>query len=583
MRLSAAPQVPGHPLDAASLRPALIAALTYAALVLVMWLPFNPCGGMPYESHFLFNSEVWPIRGILFPSDPMRPHTSTFYHVSFLIGEVLRIGGSFVPFQIVYAALWWARGFLFFLIVRRMLPGEALFAFCCGALVLVHASDHALLWVGQLNQFGFIFWMLLAFYLFLLAVESPSAARSRWYITGALAAQHMSLWSYESQLLLILAAPLTLLFAKPRQARPRAKTIAAWYIMPAIYLLVTAWLYLTRVAGDYQAAVLRKDWSAAAITGDWWFNIAASLEFWKWRENLSWSLAPEWLSGLGLLGAAVYLGGWAGVLAVHDTREKVVSRAPSAWMGPLFTGVVTLVLSFPAYLLLESAATLWRTQFLSGIGFALTWASLAGLAASLLPRRWPRAWVFLAVGALITSCGVVSALRLAASHDQIWSRQRQAVEAMLALAPRLPERTVVVAVNVPKANDPFGHNLWFNFALKLAYPGSRVSGVYFYDDGAAAEGNHLHLESGDWVWDGSFESPGYERQGADKTLVISYESVKQARIVEELPGILSPEEVAQSRYSPRALVLDGPPSARAVRRYSPCPDWWWTLSPRPAK
>jgi hypothetical protein len=468
-----------------------------------------------------------------------------------------------------------------FLIVRRMLPGKTIFAFCCGALLIVHASDHALMWVGQLNQFGFIFWTLLAFYLFLLAVESSSAARRRWYLIGTLAAQHMSLWSYESQLLLILAAPLILLFSRRHQPLLKARTVAVWYVMPAIYLLVTTGLYLTRVAGGYQAAVLRTDWSAAALASDWWFNISASLKFWRWSENLSWSLDPEWLSRLGLLGAVVYLGGWAGMLAVRDEQKKALSLASRAWLGLLLTGVVAVVLSFPAYLLLESAASLWRTQFLSGIGFALTWASLAGLAASLLPHRWPRAWTFLAAGALITSFGVPNALRLAAWHDQIWSRHRQALDAMLSLAPRLSERPVVVAINVPKANDPFGHNMWFNFALKLAYPGSRVSGIYFYDDGTPAAGNHLHLQSTDWVWDGSFESPGYERQGVAKTLVIAYDSVKQARILDKLPAILSPEEVAQSRYSPRALIVEGPPSPRAVRRYFPCPAWWWTLSPKP--
>jgi hypothetical protein len=581
MGLSSAPQVPGRLPDSASLRPALVAALVYAALVLVMWLPFNPCGGMPYESHFLFNSEVWPIKGILFPSDPMRPHTSTFYHVAFLLGEVLRIGGSFVPFQIVYAVLWWARGFLLFLIARRMLPGETLFAYCCGALLIVHASDRALMWVGQLNQFGFIFWMLLAFYLFLLAVEAPAGLRRHWRLAGTLAAQHMSLWSYESQLLLILAAPLTLWFSKPREARPRPAVFAAWYIMPAIYVLVAAALYLNRTAGDYQASVLRKDWSAAAIASDWWFNITASLEFWKWSDNLPWSLSPGWLSGFGLLGAVVYVAGWCGVLAVGDKRKEVVPFAPAAWLGVLLAGLAALALSFPAYLLLQGAALLWRTQFLSGIGSALTLASLAGLAASILPGRWLRASVFLAVGALVAVFGVAAALRLAASHDEIWSRQRQAVEALLSVAPRLPERAVVLAVNVPKANDPFGHNMWFNFALKLAYPGSRVSGVYFYDNGAPADGNHLHLESTEWVWDRSFESPGYQRQGVEKTLAISYDSLKTARILEELPALVSPQDGAQSRYSPRAVVLDGLPSPRAVRRYFPCPDWWWTLSPKP--
>jgi hypothetical protein len=391
----------------------------------------------------------------------------------------------------------------------------------------------------------------------------------------------MSLWSYESQLLLILAAPLTLWFSKRREARPRPAILAAWYVMPAIYVLVAAGLYLNRTAGDYQASVLRKDWSAAAIAADWWFNITASLEFWKWSDNLPWSLSPGWLSFFALVGVVVYVAGWCGVLAVGDRRKEVAPLAPAAWLGVVLAGLAALALSFPAYLLLQGAALLWRTQFLSGIGAALTLASVAGLAASMLPGRWLRASVFLAVGALVAAFGVDAALRLAASHDEIWSRQRQAVEAILSVAPRLPERAVVLAVNVPKANDPFGHNMWFNFALKLAYPGSRISGVYFYDNGAPADGNHLHLESAEWVWDRSFESPGYERQGVEKTLAIAYDSVKTARILEDLPALVSPQDAAQSRYAPGAVVLEGSPSPRAVRRYSPCPDWWWTLSPKP--
>ena len=78
----------------------------------------------------------------------------------------------------------------------------------------------------------------------------------------------------------------------------------------------------------------------------------------------------------------------------------------------------------------------------------------------------------------------------------------------------------------------------------------------------------------------SFESPGYERQGVGKTLAIYYESVSRAHLLDDLPAILSPEGHAKSRYSPRAVILEGPPSPRAVRRYFPCPDWWWTLSPR---
>jgi hypothetical protein len=123
--------------------------------------------------------------------------------------------------------------------------------------------------------------------------------------------------------------------------------------------------------------------------------------------------------------------------------------------------------------------------------------------------------------------------------------------------------------------------MWFNFGLKLAYPGSRVGGIYFYDDGKAADGNYLLLESTEWVWDGSFEFPGYERQDVSRTLVVEYESLNKARILPHLPAIVSPQDEAQTRYEPLSVVLPRAPSPRAVRRYFPCPEWWWTLSPKP--
>ncbi len=555
-------------------------ALAYLGLVLVMWLPFNPCGGMPYESHFLFNSEVWPIKGILFPSDPMRPHTSTFYHLSFVLGELLGIGGSFVPFQLVYAALWWARGYLVYLILRRLFPGERVFAFCCGALVIVHASDHALLWVGQLNQFGFIFWMLLAFYLFVLAIQTESDTRTRWYAAGACVAEHMSLWSYESQLLLILFAPLALLFTHRSRLLAKPRIAAAWYVLPAAYIFLTTYGYFLRAAGNYQEAVLRTDWSLAAIWQDLWFNVSASLSFWRWTENLTWTLGPEWLLRLALFGAVIYAAGWS-VSALSKPANSGPRLTPKGWLAVLLAGIAALVMSFPAYLLLSSAATLWRTQFLSGIGTALVWASLGGLAASLLPHRWPRAWLLLALGVAIVPFGVRTALREALLHDQIWSRHRHALETLLDVAPNLPERSVVVAVNVPKTADPFGHNMWFNFALKLAYPGNRVSGIYFYEDGTPAAGNHLYLESTDWVWDHSFESPGYEHRDVSHTVVVEYDSAKKAQILPQLPAIVEPSEAAQQHYQPFSVVGPEPPSPRAVRRYLPCPASWWTLSPDP--
>jgi hypothetical protein len=265
-----------------------VAALTYLALVLVMWLPFGPRSGMPYETSFPFWSETEPWwQGFFYLGDPQRIHTSTFYQVSYLLGESLGIGGSFLPYQLVYVALWWARGLLTFLILRRLLPQRILFAFAVGLLVVVHASDGALQWVGQMNQFGFIFWMLLAFYFLARAIEASRARTAALWTVAAVVSEHMSLWSYESQILLLLVVP-ALFLVRFRVGQRRAVALTApWYFLIGLYAFLSLRWYQKLGAASYQHSVLRHDWSARSILADWLYNIGESLRFWAWPEPRS--------------------------------------------------------------------------------------------------------------------------------------------------------------------------------------------------------------------------------------------------------------------------------------------------------
>ena len=128
-------------------RSGLIVALAYLAIVLALWLPFNLHSGLPYETGFVYTSEIstwW--NGFLNGADYLRIYTSIFYQVAYLMGQLSGFAGSFVPFQITYAALWWARGFLVFLIGRRLLAAHDVFWYLAGALVLVHSSDGTTGW-----------------------------------------------------------------------------------------------------------------------------------------------------------------------------------------------------------------------------------------------------------------------------------------------------------------------------------------------------------------------------------------------------------------------------------------------------
>src|SRR6185369_1369255 len=90
-----------------------------------------------------------------------------------------------VPIQTVHMLLWLSRAVLTFLILKKFLPDHLPFCFLAAVIVLVHASDGATQWIGQMNQFGFIFWMLLAFYLLNMAVE---ARRPEMFVLLTLAA-----------------------------------------------------------------------------------------------------------------------------------------------------------------------------------------------------------------------------------------------------------------------------------------------------------------------------------------------------------------------------------------------------------
>lgn len=550
-----------------------VAAAGYLALVLCLWLPFSPRSGMPYETGFAYTSEIstwW--NGFLHGADLLRMHTATFYQVAYLAGELTGFRGSWVPYQIVYAALWWARGWLVFLIARRLLAGHEIFWYLVGALALVHSSDGSLEWVGQLNQFGYIFWMLAALYLLVRAFQEGSAARVRLCLVGAALFEHMSLWSYESQFLIIVTAPLLLLFLYRRPWRRWLGIAAAWYAVPAIYVVVAAIRY-TRSGGEtYQESVLRHEWSMGSLASDWLFNISASLKFWNWAGTNPAAAPESQLAIPTVLAAAAFLAGLALLIRLRARATAPGSRLPTSrtlWAA-LGAGVLLVVLSFPGYLILESARSLWRTQMLSGLGAGLFFASVIGLCGSFLPGRRAKAAAVAALGSLVISYGTYSAVKKGAFHRQVWERHRAAMAELLGAAPQVKSGTLVILTNVPKdgASDAFnGDNTWFDMALRLAYPGTPVAGLYFHSDGSPAAGDNLIVHA-----DGTWELPGNRlvpSGGAGAILAIRYDAGGHARIEESLPVFLGMAASGASGYHPAERIAGGRAALRAVRRYGP--------------
>jgi hypothetical protein len=544
-----------------------VAALAFACLIGIMWGAYGPGCGMPYETAFPYSSETSSaLRGFLY-SDVLRVHTNTFYHLSYLIGKALGIRGSYVPYQVVYALLWWARGMLVFAILRRFLPGCLSLCYTAGAFVVIHSSDGATLLVGQMNQSGYIFWMLLAMYCFVRAWDSTRWLAAVSWALAATAFEYMSLWSYESQILLILLFPAITMLAR-REWRKPARLIA-WYSVPATYFVYTYLKYAHSGGQTYQESVLRKSWGLASIAADWSFNIGASLSFWDW-ERLGWRTPRSEAHLLSAIAAAVFVVGWVAMIRLGEDRSRPNPFAESfrGALRLLAVGLVTLALSFPVYLVLINSRGLWRTQILSGIGSGIVLAAVVGLISCVPLGKAGRIAVVFTAGAAIVYYGSVAAIEKGGVHRWNWEYQRTAMVEILRLAPNVQPGTVIVMTNVPKSPDPFDHTMWFDMALRLAYPGVPVAGAYFFEDGSPGPGNDLVLTGATWRWDGKGFARLFSAAPLDKTLVVEYGASGTGKLLSALPAFICQSTCAGELYHPDHAIDAGAVSPIAARRYT---------------
>ena len=193
----------------------------------------------------------------------------------------------------------------------------------------MHASDGALQWVGQLNQFGFIFWMLLALYMLVVALDSDLRMRA-WAVLLMLACQYMSLWSYESGLFIMLALPIAVVAARRPMTRSGLAICAVWYALPVVYTLMgTLDRYLRSTGTTYQEGILRRDWSVGALAADYWFNMVASVSFWSWCESAPVAVSPS-VAAVASGSPPSPRSSWAGSWSHRWRRMRADSAAPAA-------------------------------------------------------------------------------------------------------------------------------------------------------------------------------------------------------------------------------------------------------------
>ncbi|MBW0003931.1 MAG: hypothetical protein JO216_10615 [Hyphomicrobiales bacterium] len=556
----------------------LISALSFAAVVPLLWAWYGLDNGMPYETAFVYTSQFSThqglipfFQGFIYQADPLRKFTSFFYHTAYLLSIIFSREGDFVFYQVVWAFLWWARGMLMVLICNRLFTAPPLISYLVGLFSVLHASDYALNWVGQLNQFGFIFWMLCAFYSYLRSIAEPSfnGRHILWAMAAAIFV-YLNLYSYESGLFITIAFPLfaAIILDKERSTIRRLVVPLVLYMFP-VALFVSQ--NLVRYFGSrqweqtYQAGVMRSDWQPSALVSDLLFDIGRSLEFWTWPAGFPEGDMQKILIAQAVLVVLIC----ASVALIVMLCKGFADQSGNGWravtvMGAL--GLVLVVFSFPAYLVLRDARGLWRTQFLSGIGFAFCYGALAFAFYSAMRRTAVR-WIAPALVAVTVGLFSVDAsMARGAAHLMVWEKHKQIMAAILRAAPRVAPGTVIVLTGLPHQLDGFGDNMWYDLALRLAYPGTLVAGVYMFDQGMPAPGTNLTPDNDNIRWTRTGFPTEIASTPAGSLIAMHLQkdgSAQLLRAAEIPPPWSSLAEV----YSPEARITCSKPDPIAWRRY----------------
>lgn len=544
-------------------------AAPYLAFVLLLagvWAPGVQHRGFNYETTLVYDSETRSVlAGFLWNGDPLRKFTSVFYHVGYLLGSVTGNGGDYIFYQYVYAVLWLGRAVLMYWLVRTILPGYPLAAYIAGALVIVHASDGALNWVGQLNQFGFMFWLVLGAFLLARALKRGPNSRSAYYLAGAIAAEYLSLYSYESPLPLIAVLPFMLQAVTRAGRKFFASVLLAWSVVPGVYAWQAAPRYLGRSGGSYQQTVMDTSLSVGSVLGNWMTHVAYSLSFWQWQVAAPWVVSPEFATAIGVIGGL----GFAVLSLPLLVRAGGADALPPVrtLFAMLGLGGVILLLSFPVYLVLAGNTSMWRTQMLSGFGTALTLTALFLLAGRVVVARRTAAYVSVGLAAIVIAYGVRAGIKVGGIHEAGWERYREVMWQVVNLVPDVQPESLILLANLPVDGDPFGDGMWFDFPVRMAYPSRNSAGGLVYSGEFAAAPRWQ--VAGDRVkWQGvGYPPPPELREVMCERLILLDYGGGTLRVLDRLPTELGPGAL-ECRYVAGGAIIPGPLSSINVRRYS---------------
>ncbi|MGI0486953.1 hypothetical protein ACN4EK_16050 [Pantanalinema rosaneae CENA516] len=546
-------------------RSLLITMLIYWILVMGIWGVFAFDRGLPFETSFPVACQN-NLHDCLNYADELRPYNSLFLGLGYLLGFD---NGSYVTYQLLYGFLWWGRGVLIYLIFRRLFPESSLFSFLVGALVIVHASDGALNWIGQLHQFGFIFLFILAVYLLLESWLAQRASHAITFLVLSLPALYVSLWTYESHFFLVISIPILLFVLRPKLNLRFIATMAIWYIIPTVYGWLQFQKYLIAKVNNYQTSIARADLSLNTILTDIQAHIWQSLQFWKWSNTLSiysiGKLAPvvALICVFAFVIGAYLLSPNSGFLGLQ------LPPTQSLWTC-LSLGFLFLILSLPIYLLIAGNTMFWRTQMLPSVGAAICLGSGICLLAKILPKKKYQPLFVIIACTVIVFSGVRSGVALQGFHEYRWQIHRAVMAQVAHLVPSIKDNTMILLTNMPKAyeKDPFGAAMWFDFPIQLLYPRRTVVGYFIYENGDSVTDNPWSFTATGMEWQRKGMPQKLDKVMYSQIIALQYNSDSQISLLEQFPRELLPQAFDLTGYNPLQRIKQEFIPDRSIRMFA---------------
>lgn len=560
----------GRPVSAQARWTPWLVAGAYLVLVVCFWGWYVFDRGLHGDTIYVELSQTrsW-FDGFFYPYDRTRQGISFAFHLAYLLSN-----GSYLSLHLLFGLFVWLTGLLTYRLVKSFFPDAEFLAFASGAIALTHGGDD----FGNLVSVIMVRQAVVGVLLAVLLLRVGWIQRRPLLLIPIAVAQFSSLWTYEAGLLMLVCAPVLIMSAG--MSWPRfLRWSAAWSVLP--FLNIGSMVYRYKVLNEvsYQSAQLADRIDLPFTAQRLWDFSAHGVLFWRW--------AVRWMGPQGgcvadnlrdfgvpiAIGAVSFLA-CGGAVAWIERRRGT----PVPWARALLAAGFFMALSYGPYLALkpENASPFWRTQFFAAPAAAIFLAAFAGLLDHVLRAR--RVIALLICGAAVGT-GTYAGLSGQLEQTRRWEPYRDVMAGIVAAAPRIKDDTLVTLVGTPPAyfhtlcenppvpNPPFEDQMWFNSALQVLYPNTRLVGLFWWSDGTSP-GSSIKFDFGPSGAKMNKTNVGLDGNefGYDQMLAFQWDAERGAVLLPVFPSALIRGSVNPDNYDAAARILPGPAPVETLRK-----------------